>query len=287
MKTKKSLVCLIISFLIISFTLVTVFENITFKVKNYTVIDKNLPKAFSGFKIVQISDLHNFCFDKDNKLLLKKVKEQKPDIIAITGDYIDDNKKYTDFASLVGFSKELLKIADCYFVSGNHEAVYGETKNYNTFVKLIKRAGITVLDNEMSEICKNGEKIDIIGLKDPLFTEIVDKKYTEIKIVYEDNLKKLKTDNYKILLSHRPSAFDIYNKYNANLVLSGHAHGGLINIPFVGGVFAPGEGFFPKYDKGEFKKDDTTMIVSGGLGGSKAYVRINNRPQLVVITLKR
>lgn len=146
--------------------------------------------------------------------------------------------------------------------------------------------GVNVLDNEKINLNKNGSSIDIIGLSEANisndFTPV-----TTIKSKYNNYLQQMYDPNkFQILLSHRPEFFDIYQKNNINLIFSGHAHGGQIVIPFVGGLFAPSQGFLPKYTNGLYKEKNSTLVVSRGLGNSVFPFRIFNRPHIISITLK-
>ena len=276
---------LFVSAFCIMFTVVTLFQNLNFKIENYKIMDSKLPENFDHFKIVQVSDLHSTFFDSNNKSVLKSIKEQNPDIIAITGDYVDKNTG--DITALLEFSAELSKIADCYYITGNHEAQFCESYGYDKYLDKLRNAGFIILENDFVSLKRGNETINIAGLSDPLFREITDKKYTDPKKLYYDNYSKMGLDGYTILLVHRPYEFDTFLKMNVDIVLSGHEHGGQIRLPFIGGLFAPGEGLLPKYEKGAFKKGGTTMIVSSGLGNGEAPIRINNIPEITVIEIER
>ena len=150
----------------------------------------------------------------------------------------------------------------------------------------MKSAGVNILENSYSSISKENSKINIIGINDPSFDALQLYGYTDQQIISKD-LEKLtnNSDEYTILLSHRPELFDTYCSYNINLVFAGHAHGGQIRLPFIGGVIAPNQGFFPQYTSGLYQKGNTNMIVSRGLGNSAFPFRINNRPEIVVVKL--
>ena len=238
--------------------------------RRFTAVSESLPRGFEGFRIVQVSDLHNARFGKGNSALLEAVKSENPDIIAITGDLIDDKTK--DYEALETFLKALSDIAPCYYVTGNHEAeVY---KDYFAFEKRI-RSYIKCLHTASVKIERDGETILIQGIDDPNFTPI-----------FLDDLEKLGgASGYKILLCHRPEKFPLYVENGFDLVLTGHTHGGQIRLPFIGAVVAPSQGFFPKYDAGEFSEGKTEMIVSRGLGSSVLPIRFFNRPEIVTVEL--
>ncbi len=232
----------------------------------------NVPKAFHGYKILHISDLQNKMFGKNQEKLLYKAECTAPDIIVITGDLIDRNR--TDLEAAMDAIHGLVKLAPVYYVSGNHEHQSGV---YDDLTELLTAEGVTVLDNGKSIIRRNDDTITIMGLAD----KSVNPHYQSILRM----MCKEQENDFLFLLSHRPELFTEYAKYPIDLVCCGHAHGGQIRLPFIGGLFAPHQGFFPKYTTGMHTKNHTTMAISRGLGNSTFPFRINNRPELVVITL--
>ena len=254
-----------------------VWDNIRIQKTNINIKNSKIPKEFDGYKIVQVADLHNHNW-KDK--LIDLIKEENPDIIAITGDLIDSSRTDVDIA--IEFVKKAKQIASIYYVTGNHEAW---SKEYEDLKYRLIAEDTVILDDSRVFISKNGESIMLLGLQDPDFLRMYDGFGKDYKIKYK--IENIISDNgkYKILLSHRPEIFDIYVKTKIDLVLTGHAHGGQVRIPFVGGLIAPNQGFFPKYTSGVYLKDQTSMVVSRGLGNSVIPVRINNAPELVIITL--
>lgn len=252
-----------------------VVTNIFVEVNTISVSFANLPDAFEGFKIVQISDFHNAEYGNHNAALIADVAEEAPDMIAITGDFVDSDR--TDVQLALDFADALSKIAPCYYVTGNHEA----RLSFHDYKKLedgLRALGITVLRNDATIVEKEGASIAIIGLDDPNFG----------RRIISQTIDGLSGDNdFSIVLSHRPEYYDIYSTSEANLVLTGHAHGGQVRIPFLGGVLAPGQGFFPKYDAGLYKEGEFAMVVSRGIGNSAIPVRVNNQPEIVVIELHK
>lgn len=246
-------------------------ENQLLFVTDISVPHNDLPRAFEGFRIAQISDLHNTEFGKDHARLLNKLREEKPDIIALTGDLIDSNRP--DGAVALNFVRQALDIAPCYFVTGNHEGLTGE---YAALEMGLKELGVTVLRGEAVTLERDGASIRILGVDDPQFGRSV-----------ESQLANLSGEGYSLLLSHRPELFDTYCQYGISLTLSGHAHGGQFRIPFVGGILAPHQGFFPEYDAGLFTRGQTNLVVSRGLGNSIFPFRLFNPPELILITLTR
>lgn len=259
-----------------------IWANKALELSEFTISDTRLPSEFDGFRIAHISDLHNTQLGKDNKDLIRMLKETKPDMIAITGDLIDSRN--TDISVSLKFAEEAVKIAPCYYVNGNHEARVPE---YEELKAGLEKAGVHILENQKTKIELNGNYITIIGVNDPSFES--DYLLGDSESVMDKHLISLhdETDSYTVLLSHRPELFEIYVKYGIDLILSGHAHGGQFRFPFIGGIFAPNQGFFPQYDSGLYSKDGTSMIVSRGLGPSVFPLRLNNRPELVLIELKK
>lgn len=248
--------------------------------REFQIKSKKIPASFDGFRIVHISDLHNTVFGKDNNKLLKKIKNAQPDIIAVTGDIVDSRR--TNTAVSLDFLKNALSLAPVYYVTGNHEFRISQSKS---FVSEIKKLGVTVLENESLCLNKGKDRIELYGIDDPYFYG--EYMTDEEPYIVAHNLEELGISNgFSILLSHRPEFFDIYTEWGFDLVLSGHAHGGQFRLPFVGGLIAPGQGFFPEYDSGLYEKDGTKMIVSRGLGNSIIPLRLFNRPEIISVILK-
>lgn len=271
---KKKLIPAVLSAISVVFILWIVWGNVTVGVTHYQVKSGGIPSSLNRYKIAVVSDLHNARFGKNNRRLISLIEKENPDIIAITGDLID--AKNTDIETAVNFAKELVEIAPCYFVTGNHEAnIRGK---YEELEENLLEAGVVILHDSSELITKNNDTIRISGLDDPYFTN----SYLSVKErISSMNL----TENYTVLLSHRPEIFSIYASENIDLALCGHAHGGQFRLPFIGGLIAPNQGFLPKYDAGKYQENNTTMIVSRGIGNSIIPIRFNNRPEIVVVAL--
>ncbi|WP_304509110.1 metallophosphoesterase [Anaerotignum sp.] len=235
---------------------------------------KNVPKGFDGYKILQVSDLQNKAFGGNQERLLEKIENATPDIIVITGDLIDRNRTNLDTA--MTFVEGAVNIAPVYYVSGNHEHQSGY---FDELLERFSETDVTVLENGKSIIEKNGDTMEIIGLAD----KRVNPYYSQ---VLSTLLKGTENGTFHLLLSHRPELFDTYVENNVDLAFTGHAHGGQIRLPFIGGIFAPNQGFFPAYTSGIYEKNNTAMVVSRGLGNSTFPFRIFNRPELVMVTLE-
>ena len=283
MKTKKKFIVLaaIVAILILLIIWIA-YGNTDLEIHKYNVKSEDIPSEFDNFRIVQISDLHNAEFGENNEKLLLMLKQADADIIAITGDMIDSRN--TDIDVAISFAQKAVNIAPVYYVNGNHESrVLGE---YEKLKQGLTDAGVTILENSSADITIGDETISLIGINDPTFRmEFVDDTMEQniahqLVNVIPDN------DNYKVLLAHRPEYFDVYAG-NVDLVLSGHAHGGQFRIPFIGGLIAPGQGFFPEYYEGSHIKENTEMIVSRGIGNSIIPFRINNKPEIIVAELTK
>ena len=278
---RKCIVLLCVGLIGIILTIWTIWGNTALRISKVSISSDRLPVSFSGFRIAQVSDLHNAKFGKDNERLLQMLSECQPDMIAITGDLIDAN--HTDIETALAFANEAVKIAPTYYVSGNHEARCSE---YDTLKTGLESAGVIVLADEAVYLERDGETIAILGLADPDFS-IKGDLFGEVPAMANTKLNELLEQEtaYSVLLSHRPELFETYTTCGVDLVLSGHAHGGQFRLPFVGGLIAPNQGLFPKYDAGLFTDGNTNMIVSRGIGNSIIPIRFNNRPEIVLIEL--
>ncbi|WP_449539700.1 metallophosphoesterase [Ferdinandcohnia sp. Marseille-Q9671] len=278
-KTKKLWVSFFIGIVLILFFFY--FQNNSIVTSEFTVRSDKVPQSFNGYKIVQLSDLHNKSFGNEQNNLLKKVKRTGPDLIVFTGDLIDSDR-YDEDPSL-HLMERLVQIAPVYYVTGNHERWSGE---FDILERKLISIGVNVMRNTREEITIGKDKIQMIGIDDPTYgTE----SYTERAITEENIMNSIKgikgKPSFQILLSHRPEMFSLYREYGFDVVFSGHAHGGQFRIPFVGGLIAPDQGLFPTYTSGTYRLDSTTMIVNRGLGNSIIPIRVFNRPEIVVVTL--
>lgn len=270
------------SLIILLFLLLTRFiykENSHLTTSSYQIKDSQIPLSFNHFKIINVSDLHNKSFGKHNKHLLQTIEKLKPDIIVVTGDLINAYKPNIEHALV--FIKQASRIAPLYFISGNHEA---RLTNFEGVIQDLRNCGAIILNNKQISLKKNQDTIHLIGLTDPAFY-FAENPYSILAYQLDYLLTNVKPTAYTLLLSHRPELMPIYSKRAINLVLSGHAHGGQFRLPLIGGIFAPNQGFFPKYTAGEYIEANTTMIVSRGLGPSSFPLRFNNKPDLVEIIL--
>lgn len=282
-KEKKRSKYLILLLLIIGifFIIWTLWSNKALEVNEITIASSRIPSAFSGFRIAQVSDLHNAEFGEGNATLLKMLSECDPDIIVITGDLVDAN--HTDIDVALSFTEEAVWIAPTYYVTGNHEASISQ---YDILKSGLEIAGVIILEDESVYLERDGKTIALLGLEDPNAT-INGDLFGEVPAMINTKLSRLVSEEtgYTVLLSHRPELFETYVSSGIDLVLSGHAHGGQFRLPFVGGLIAPNQGLFPKYDVGLYAEGNTNMVVSRGIGNSIIPIRFNNRPEIVLIEL--
>lgn len=264
----------------------------TLETKEYIIKNQKIPKEFDGYNIVQVSDLHSKSFGKNNEKLLKKISELKPDIVVITGDLVDGENNNYDVA--LDFMRKLVELYRVYYIIGNHEQKALLKKYKQEYKKIyfskLHEMDFVNLDNKKVEIQRGSSYINLYGLTVPYscYKYLFQKdENTDIDRGFlEKSLGELDKNQYNILLSHTPFYFEEFEKWGADLILCGHVHGGIIRLPFVGGLLSPNREFLPKYDLGEYIKNKSTMIVSKGLGGSKVLIRINCKPEVVSIKLK-
>ena len=280
-KKKKFIFLAVVAIVLVVLVIWIAWGNTALELNTYTVSSAKLPQGFDGYRIAHVSDLHNAEMGKDNEKLLTILRDADPDMIAITGDLIDSRSTNVEIA--LNFIREAVKIAPCYYVTGNHEARVNE---YDELKSGMEAAGVIVLEGAQTEISLDGDTITLIGVNDPSYQ--TDYLFGDSETVMNTKLEELRTENgeFTVLLSHRPELFDTYADHGLDLVLSGHAHGGQFRLPFIGGLVAPNQGLFPEYDAGIYTEGNTNMLVSRGVGNSILPFRINNRPEVILIELQ-
>ena len=271
---------------IIALALIAVFlyyENNKLDITRYRLKDE---KIINRLRIVHLSDLHS----KASKKVLETVEKQEPDIIFITGDYIDDKARNKD--KMLEYAKDLCELAPVYYITGNHER---RLESFDELMQELKDCGFNVLLNETSQIRINESVLSILGLDENIadFDDYKARKkgtfeYADMSGYFRE-LDRL--DGYKIVMSHCPENFEgvpqlNYSQYDFDLQLSGHAHGGQFILPLFGPVYSPGQGIHPKYARGSFG-EKPKLIVSRGIGNSEFPFRLFNHPEIIVITLSK
>lgn len=255
------------------------WQNNALEVTNYTYSSDEIPSSFDGYRIVQISDLHNKNFGKQPNRLIKKVQSLQPDMIVVTGDVVDSN--HTNIETAIAFLGEAVAIAPCYYITGNHELWLDESVRTD-LMERISKTGTIILDDEVIDIVADAnadstatEFFTLVGLDDGSL--LGDTLHTLTKDIDKEQ--------FILLLAHEPQNMMFYSKENVDLILSGHAHGGQFRLPGVGGIIAPDQGFFPEYTEGLHEENAVSMIISRGIGNSIIPVRIFNRPEIVCVEL--
>lgn len=248
------------------------YENHHLVVTEFTYVNESVENYPNGYRIVQISDLHNAVFGRNHRTLVDKITELAPDMVVITGDIVDSN--HTDIDAAIDLVDQLAELYPVYYVTGNHEYWLDEGDRRRLF-EAMEQAGAIRLFNEAVTINASGGTFDLIGLDD--------------KSLADDTLKALLSEcdreTLNIVLAHEPQYIERYAVADAGLALCGHAHGGQFILPLIGPVVAPDQGFFPQYTSGAYRMEDTTMFVSRGLGNSIIPVRLFNYPEVVCIDL--
>ncbi len=262
----------LLSLVVCDFRLKTVF---------YTVKSEKINQPV---RIALITDLHSDKYGENQKNLVEAVRKQKPDIVLLGGDIFDDNGTYDNAEITI---RQLAEQYPCYYVTGNHEYWSRDVEN---ILNIVKSCGITVLSGTCDTIEINGQKLNICGVDDPDVTEYL-VEGVPVGMQLNSAAKEAVeagTENYTILLSHRPELYEIYQEYAFDLVLSGHAHGGQWRIPgLLNGLYAPNQGLFPDYAGGRYDYETGTMIVSRGLARESTPIpRIFNRPELVIVDIE-
>ena len=284
-------------------------------VRHMKIESASLPEEFQDFQIVQLTDIHSIRSQEQMEKILKKVRKEQPEVIVVTGDLVDSDY-YTNSANVIAaetenkvtaefeiaeaipdiatlqLMEELLAIAPVYMVYGNHEMVLLDDPENNPLKVAMEEAGVVLLNHEKVRLEKKGEFIWLTGVqdpivlyKDPLFADSGNNNRERLAAELDYVLEDVKEEDYVVLLSHRPEYFEMYTEYPVDLALTGHAHGGQIRIPFIGGLYAPSQGWFPKYTSGLYEDGDFKMITSRGIGDSKKLMRVFNPPEIISVQL--
>ena len=252
-----------------------VWENVSIQTERFTVTLASLPKEFDGLRLAVLADLHGRQFGQDSAALLQAVKKARPDLICLTGDLFDEN---TERSVLPPLLKGLTDLAPVCYVTGNHE---WQVEGLRQLLASMEAAGVVVLQNEYALLRRGEAALVVAGVDDPCGP--ADKKTPQALV---EEIRTEQGDPCILMLSHRNDELPLWAGLGVDLVLSGHCHGGVIRLPFLGGVFGTEHRLFPKYDGGLYRSAGTTLFVSRGLGLGRLPLRLNNRPQLAVLTLR-
>ena len=234
-----------------------------------------------GLRIVFLSDLHNSVYGKEQSKLIEMIHHAAPDVILFGGDIADERSTADGTVTLM---EGIQGLCPMYYIPGNHEYWM---KNTDEIFDMFRDYGVTVLLNDTVQIETDKGKLSMLGLKDP-DSEMRHSYRKTMRRWLKESYKSEEMTNYRVLLSHRPDFIKSYLDYDFDLILSGHAHGGQVRIPgILNGLYAPNQGFFPKYAGGRYEFDETTFIVSRGLSYKKILPRVMNPPEMVVIDLNK
>lgn len=295
--TKKRIIAASIFIAIIALLFAAFYNGLT--VRNYTISSATIT---SPVRIVLLADLHSHTYGNNQKDLVDLIKKQNPDIIMLSGDIADDETPIEGTELLLDGIKD---VADIYYVTGNHEywsssvedikeairsSFTGTQKQLGDDIKdtreEIQNNRVIILSDEYVQDSINGNAFVIAGIEDPARTNYFDPTYDQDSSMYEAFSSIGELDGFKILLAHRPEQIEQYKLYDFDLILSGHAHGGQVRIPFIlNGLIAPNQGLFPKYAGGVYEHDTLIHVVSRGLSFNSILPRVFNPPEVVVIDL--
>lgn len=251
------------------------WQNFTLQVEPVELFFESLPPQFDGLRVAELSDLHGRSFGKNNVRLLRTLQKARPDMICICGDLFDEK---ADLTMLEPLLTGLTDIAPVYYVTGNHE---WQVKNLREILQKMRAWGVTVLENEERVLSRGGAEMVVAGVHDPCGP--YDMK-TPAALVRE--LRSAQGNDFILMLSHRNDELAMWSQLGVQLVLSGHCHGGVVRLPFVGGVFGTRRELFPEYDAGVYRQDGTTLFVSRGLGYTNVHFRLFNRPHIPIMILR-
>lgn len=287
----KLLIILLIIFFVAAFLVIveSIRECRLLAATVYEIDTKGVFSSENPVKIAVLTDLHNSLL-KDGERIIDAVRKERPELIILAGDMLlshsDQRRENKKTAELIN---GLCDIAPLFYGMGNHETAVSNREYlkhlWPDFLNNLTNKE-ALLRNSSKNIYVKGKKINIYGLELP---EKYYKRFNKLKPTGEeiDNLiGKIDNSAYNILIAHNPDFFKQYTEWGADLILSGHNHGGMVRLPFFGGVISPRPAIFPKYDYGLFQNEDAIMIVSGGMGSHTIKIRLNNKPELVIVKLR-
>lgn len=296
-KKKKPFGCLFGLIALIFLLLFLYWQNFSLQIMQYDLAYAKLPDGFDGYRIVQISDMHGMSYGPKNKTLIDKIDKLKPDALMMTGDMISSHAR--DGQAFLDFLDGMRGKYPMYMSLGNHEQIADwyeksspDNYGYDDFISQVLEKGVILLDNNSVEIKRGDDAIRLYGLTSELYHySRRDAEYADDSLLlteaYIEGVLKKPTKQFTILLAHNPSYFKEYTAWGADLTLSGHMHGGIIQVPFKGGLLSPERIFFPEYDAGLFEEVSRKMVVNRGLGYSQISFRLFNRPDISLIVLHK
>lgn len=251
------------------------WENCVIQTEEVAVVCPALPESFDGLRIAELADLHGRQFGEKNSRLLARLRAAEPDLICIDGDLFDEN---SDLSVLEPLLRGLCDIAPTYYVTGNHEWQLPRLKD---ILHTMESYGVCVLQNEYEVLERDGARLILAGVHDPCGP--YDQK-TPAELVAEIRRREGE-ESCIVMLAHRNDTLPMWASLGVELVLTGHCHGGIVRLPFLGGIFGSNRTLLPEYDAGLYRQADTALYVSRGLGYSQTHFRLFNRPHLPILTL--
>jgi len=275
---------LILLLFVLLITLILIDSNFRIVTTEYELYFSNLPDSFDGFRIVVLADVHDTEFGRDNERLISRVRDADPDIIVIAGDllnaYFNRRPIEKQLERAIPLINGLTPIAPVFFVTGNHEnsEVIGDP---DALLTMLEESGVNVLRNEFTKLTSDDKTIILVGIDTSRGAEGFRWPSTLVKEIY-----RAESDVFLMILEHRNDILPFYSDLGVDLILSGHAHGGIIRLPFTDGVIGPDRDFLPTFTSGVYTMDDTKMLVSRGLGATAIWPRFLNNPHIAVAVLR-
>lgn len=281
---------IVLACMLLIIAVVSMIENRKLSVSHYCISSEKLPEEFDGSRILILADLHNAEFGENNERLIAKVNEEQPDYILLAGDMLVGHPgQSTEIAAALICS--LAEQYPVYYGLGNHEErVKQDTEQYGTmwesYLRKLKDT-VILLENEKTELRRGQAVIPVYGLELGLdYYQRFHRKALSPEIMNQ-MIGRPDETKFNIMIAHTPEYFKDYAAWGADLIVSGHLHGGMVRIPGLGGAISPRVRIFPKYDRGRYEEGNSTMLLSGGLGNHTLKIRVNNIPEIMVVELKR
>lgn len=251
--------------------------NCSLQTTETALVSPALPPAFDGLRIVELADLHGRVFGRGSRRLLAAVRRAEPDLICIDGDLFDE---HTDLAMLPPLLRGLCAIAPVYYVTGNHE---WRVPGLRGILAQMRACGVTVLQDDWRVLRRGEDALVLAGTDDPCGPA---ERKTPAELI-ADIRAEAGEAAFLLLLAHRNDQLPQWSALGVQAVLAGHCHGGVVRLPFVGGLFGTDRRLFPAWDAGLYRQGETALYVSRGLGYTNVHFRLFNRPEVAVIVLRR
>lgn len=275
MRRRKTAVLLVLTALLAAGFLL--WGNCSLQTTETALVSPALPPAFDGLRIVELADLHGRVFGRGSRRLLAAVRRAEPDLICIDGDLFDE---HTDLAMLPPLLRGLCAIAPVYYVTGNHE---WRVPGLRGILAQMRACGVTVLQDDWRVLRRGEDALIVAGTDDPCGPA---ERKTPAELI-ADIRAEVGEAAFLLLLTHRNDQLPQWSALGVQAVLAGHCHGGVVRLPFVGGLFGTDRRLFPAWDAGLYRQGETALYVSRGLGYTNVHFRLFNRPEVAVIVLRR